>query len=64
MFSETETGICFLPLCTPKVRPTNCGKIVDLLDQILITSLGLAEALTVSAFFRRWKSVGYEIELY
>src|SRR6478735_539094 len=39
MSSVTSTGICFLPLYTPNVRPTNCGRIVERRDQVLITSL-------------------------
>src|SRR6185369_475492 len=39
MSSETSTGTCFWPLWTPKVRPTNCGMMVERRDQVLITSL-------------------------
>src|SRR6185437_12449233 len=39
MSSVTSTGICFLPLYTPNVSPTNCGRIVERRDQVLITSL-------------------------
>ena len=39
MSSVTITGMCFRPLYTPKVSPTNCGRTVERRDQILITSL-------------------------
>src|SRR5665213_4244783 len=39
MSSPTSTGTCFWPLWTPNVRPTNCGRIVERRDQVLITSL-------------------------
>ena len=42
MFSVTSTGTNFLPLWTPKVRPTNCGMIVERRDHVRITSLRLA----------------------
>src|SRR5690606_5078644 len=34
--SVTSTGMNLLPLCTPKVRPTNCGMIVERRDQVLM----------------------------
>src|SRR5690606_6686112 len=36
---ETRTGTCVWPLWTPKVRPTNSGRMVERRDQVLITSL-------------------------
>ena len=39
MSSVTSTGMCFWPLCTPNVRPTNCGRIVERRLQILMISL-------------------------
>src|SRR5687767_735368 len=36
MFSVTITGTCLWPLWTPNVRPTNCGRMVERRDQILI----------------------------
>ena len=38
MSSVTSTGMCFWPLCTPKVSPTNCGRMVERRDHILITA--------------------------
>src|SRR3546814_19917499 len=35
--SVTFTGMNLLPLWTPKVRPTNCGMIVERRDQVLTT---------------------------
>src|SRR3546814_4834431 len=52
MFSVTSTGKNFWPLYTPKVRPTNCGRMVDRRDQILMISLR-PEPRAVSAFFKR-----------
>src|SRR5947208_16244279 len=36
MFSVTNTGMCRLPLWTPKVIPTICGVIVERRDQVLM----------------------------
>src|SRR5215216_5307406 len=36
IFSVTKTGIWRLPLCTPKVRPTISGVIVERRDHVLI----------------------------
>src|SRR6185437_11012125 len=52
MSSVTSTGMCFLPLSTPNVRPTNCGRIVERRDQVLITSLRPLPRV-VSAFLSR-----------
>jgi len=52
MFSVTSTGRNFWPLCTPNVRPTNCGRMVERRDQVLITSLRPVPR-EASAFFRR-----------
>src|SRR4030095_5281956 len=37
MFSVTYIGRCRLPLCTPNVKPTMSGVIVERRDQVLIT---------------------------
>src|SRR6185369_14675273 len=37
MFSVTNTGMNFRPLCTAKVWPTNSGRMVDLRDQVFTT---------------------------
>src|ERR1700741_48457 len=55
MSSETSTGTCFWPLCTPNVRPTNCGMMVERRDQVLITSLRPEDA-AASAFLSRYPS--------
>ena len=39
MFSDTKTGTNLRPLCTAKVRPTDCGKIVERRDQVLMAFL-------------------------
>jgi len=41
MFSVTYTGMCCLPLCTARVRPTNSGITVERRDQVLIGRLSL-----------------------
>ena len=46
--------MCFLPLWTPKVKPTNSGRIVDLLDHVL--SHHSARIFTFSAFFIKYIS--------
>src|SRR5262245_19150663 len=51
MSSETLTGMCFWPLWTPNVRPTNCGRIVERRLQVLMTLLRPDER-TFSAFLR------------
>src|SRR3990170_2668918 len=51
MSSFTATGMCFCPLCTPNVRPTNCGRMVERRLQILMISLR-PDARTLSAFFK------------
>src|SRR5262245_15280307 len=55
MSSLTFTGTCLWPLCTPNVRPTNCGRIVERRLQILMISLRPDER-TFSAFFSRYPS--------
>src|SRR5215471_9671100 len=55
MFSDTSTGMNLWPLWTPKVRPTNCGKIVDRRDQVRITWLR-PERRASSAFFSKYPS--------
>src|ERR1700679_4289993 len=55
MFSVTETGRNLLPLYTPKVSPTNCGRIVERRDQILMISLR-PDAREASALLRRYPS--------
>src|SRR5262249_24443603 len=52
MSSVTSTGMCLCPLCTPHVRPTNCGRMVERRDQILITALE-PEPRAFSAFLSR-----------
>src|SRR5690606_24267338 len=56
MSSETATGMCLWPLWTPKVRPTNCGRMVERRLHILITSLR-PPSRTLSAFLRRKPSM-------
>jgi len=50
--SVTSTGMCLRPLWTPKVSPTNCGRIVERRLQVLITSCR-PDDRAVSAFFSR-----------
>src|SRR5262249_31141417 len=52
MSSVIITGMCFWPLYTPNVRPTNCGRMVERRDHILITSLR-PELRATSAFLSR-----------
>src|SRR5262245_35403786 len=55
IFSVTYTGTCCLPLCTPMVRPTKSGRMVERRDQVLIGRLSLVFC-AVSTFFMRWVS--------
>src|SRR4051812_2810652 len=55
MFSVTCTGRNLCPLYTPKVRPTNCGRIVERRDQMRMISLR-PEARDVSALLSRYPS--------
>jgi hypothetical protein len=52
IFSETNTGICWRPLCTAIVKPSISGEIIDRLDQVLIGFLLLL--LTASSTARWW----------
>src|SRR6478609_2449783 len=63
MSSVTSTGICFWPLCTPKVSPTNCGRIVERRDHVLITAFEPAPR-ALSAFFSKYPSTNgpFQIE--
>src|SRR5215208_539925 len=56
MFSVTNTGTNFRPLCTAKVRPTDSGKTVERRDQVLMTFFE-PEACASSIFFMRWPSM-------
>src|SRR5690349_13681715 len=55
MFSFTGAGRYWCPWSTPKTRPTNCGRIVERRDQILMLSLR-HEARELSALFSRYPS--------
>src|SRR5262245_21216808 len=63
MSSVTSTGICLWPLCTPKVSPTNCGRIVERRDHILITAFE-PDPRALSAFFSKYPSTNgpFQIE--
>src|SRR5262249_52407949 len=61
MSSVTLTGICFCPLWTPKVSPTNWGRIVDRLLQMRMISLR-PELRTPSAFFNKYPSTNGPFE--
>src|SRR6188472_755002 len=63
MSSVTSTGMCLWPLCTPKVRPTNCGRMVERRDHILITAFE-PEPRAFSAFLSRYPSTNgpFQIE--
>src|SRR5512143_1980208 len=63
MSSVTSTGMCLWPLCTPKVRPTNCGRIVERRDHILITAFE-PDPRAFSAFFSKYPSTNgpFQIE--
>src|SRR5678815_3014218 len=55
MFSVTNTGMNFRPLCTAKVCPTNSGRMVDRRDQVFTTFFWFP-LMRSSTFFRRWAS--------
>lgn len=55
MFSVTNTGTNFLPLCTAKVSPTISGRMVERRDQVLSTRRSLL-ATALSTFFIKWPS--------
>src|SRR6516164_7644235 len=55
MFSLTKTGMNFLPLCTPMVKPTISGVIVERRDQVR-TACFWREAPIAAIFFSRWSS--------
>src|SRR5215212_3433296 len=55
MSSLTDTGMNLRPLWTLKLSPTNCGRMVERRDQVLIGVRALVSC-AVSAFFRRWRS--------
>src|SRR5690606_25490542 len=56
MFSVTNTGTNFRPLCTANVRPTASGMIVERRDQVLIGFLS-PELVVASIFLSRWPSM-------
>src|SRR5690606_27738792 len=55
MSSLTDTGMNFCPLYTLNVRPTNCGRIVERRDQVLIGARPPFSCAS-SAFFSRCRS--------
>ena len=55
MFSVTNTGRNFRPLCTAKVRPTISGRMVERRDQVLMTFFDFCRCMS-STFFIRWAS--------
>src|SRR4026207_1848762 len=59
----TSTGMCFWPLCTPNVMPTNCGRMVERRDQILITAFE-PDPRAFSAFLSKYPSTNgpFQIE--
>jgi len=56
MSSVTKTSINLFPLCTLNVRPMNDGKIVDLLDHVLIGDFFAPPSTIASTFLSRWSS--------
>src|SRR6266567_939349 len=54
MFSVTNTGMNFFPLCTAKVSPIKSGVMVERRDQVLMTFFDPADS--ASTFLTRWSS--------
>jgi hypothetical protein len=50
MFSVMNTGICRRPSCTPMVKPSISGMIIDARDHVRITACA-PDACNASTFF-------------
>ena len=56
MFSVTNTGRNFRPLCTEKVRPTISGMMVERRDQVLMIFLDFCRCMSTTLAIR-WVSM-------